>query len=711
MAAAGPGSKRLDAERGSVQPALINALALPIYPKALVPRAGVEPARPCGHRFLRPTRLPVPPPRRRPAWARPYYRPVRGGLIAVLILVLDRLRATAGRPARRSRRTRRGRPAPRPDPHLRPARHATDPARHEPARLRLHRRVAAARPASRNAITAGRASRPATTASSSSSTPSCPTFTVKRQAKPVFTQGGSGQTVTLSGTAGILVIGPLGDRRHHLHGLDRLVHSRLPSPQRGAPDPGLRRLRLVGARPELGARACGCSRSSDPSRLVVDLPDIQQNLGRRWPIQPPPPLTALQSRSKPRRRPPPAKAKAASVAAADAAAGLRSSSWSWPRCWCWAAATGSWSSRLRRGQRRPRPWSSTAAGRGRAQRQRLHAGAQALNAGNSVATQAKGHAAIQFPDGSFVRMSPDTTVTGQAASSCSKNGQPAVGDAPAEDRTHARVVQHLIGGATFKVGGHSVSAQVRGTEFEMLVRRRRQQPDQGVRRHREGERQDDRSRSAKGQEIDADNNGNSLRAPRRSDRDMQDPYQLVARVSRAVSGGGNSAGTLQIIDRENLATGQTAEVDYQLGGGIAQRRALLPRQLHDAVGHRPERRRARLAAERRRRWSATSTVRRACGGRSCARSTFPAVSPGRSRAPTNAVCGGEKVDTGTMVREILSNAQLSSGLANSGAPASPSRSRASRATRRASTTTRTSAASRCRGRSTSTPPRPTSAPC
>jgi len=32
-----------------------------------------------------------------------------------------------------------------------------------------------------------------------------PAFTVKRQAKPVFSQGGSGQTITLSGTAGILV--------------------------------------------------------------------------------------------------------------------------------------------------------------------------------------------------------------------------------------------------------------------------------------------------------------------------------------------------------------------------------------------------------------------------------------------------------------------------------------------------------------------------
>ena len=32
-----------------------------------------------------------------------------------------------------------------------------------------------------------------------------PSFTVKRQPKPVFTQGASGQTITLSGTAGVLV--------------------------------------------------------------------------------------------------------------------------------------------------------------------------------------------------------------------------------------------------------------------------------------------------------------------------------------------------------------------------------------------------------------------------------------------------------------------------------------------------------------------------
>ena len=78
---------------------------------------------------------------------------------------------------------------------------------------------------------------------------------------------------------------------------------------------------------------------------------------------------------------------------------------------------------------------------------------QALNAGNEVATQAKGHAAIQFPDGSFVRISPDTTVqitkvqlekTGnlQSAEVSQKIGRTFVN------------VQHLVGGATFKVAGH-----------------------------------------------------------------------------------------------------------------------------------------------------------------------------------------------------------------------------------------------------------------
>ena len=94
---------------------------------------------------------------------------------------------------------------------------------------------------------------------------------------------------------------------------------------------------------------------------------------------------------------------------------------------------------------------------------------QALNAGNEVATQATGHAAIQFPDGSFVRMSPNTTVQVTSVQ-LQKNGNLQSAEVAQKiGRTFVNV-QHLVGGSTFKVGGHSVSAQVRGTQFEMLVR-------------------------------------------------------------------------------------------------------------------------------------------------------------------------------------------------------------------------------------------------
>src|SRR3989442_14839137 len=55
---------------------------------AVVPRAGVEPARPCGRRFLTPTRLPVPPPRRASGRPRPYHWPVRAGLALLVISIL-----------------------------------------------------------------------------------------------------------------------------------------------------------------------------------------------------------------------------------------------------------------------------------------------------------------------------------------------------------------------------------------------------------------------------------------------------------------------------------------------------------------------------------------------------------------------------------------------------------------------------------------------
>src|SRR3984893_6409547 len=94
---------------------------------------------------------------------------------------------------------------------------------------------------------------------------------------------------------------------------------------------------------------------------------------------------------------------------------------------------------------------------------------QQLTAGNSVRTGHAGHAAIQFPDGSNTRMAPDTTVTVTAAQLTHDGKLQSASLVQKVGRTFSSV-QHLSNGAPFQVGGHSVSASVRGTEFEVLVR-------------------------------------------------------------------------------------------------------------------------------------------------------------------------------------------------------------------------------------------------
>src|SRR6202163_2125452 len=89
---------------------------------------------------------------------------------------------------------------------------------------------------------------------------------------------------------------------------------------------------------------------------------------------------------------------------------------------------------------------------------------EALNPNDTVHTGAGGHAAIQFPDGSYVRMSPDTQVTLTSAQ-LQKNGNlQSASVAQRIGRTFSSV-EHLASGASFQGAGHSVSAQVRGTQF------------------------------------------------------------------------------------------------------------------------------------------------------------------------------------------------------------------------------------------------------
>src|SRR6266571_8674164 len=70
-----------------------------------------------------------------------------------------------------------------------------------------------------------------------------------------------------------------------------------------------------------------------------------------------------------------------------------------------------------------------------------------LNAGQEVATQDKGNAAIQFPDGSYLKLSPSTTVQIQEVQ-LQKTGQLQNAELLQKTGRTLANVQHLVGGAT-----------------------------------------------------------------------------------------------------------------------------------------------------------------------------------------------------------------------------------------------------------------------
>ena len=97
-----------------------------------------------------------------------------------------------------------------------------------------------------------------------------PTYTVKRQAKPVFTLGGSGQTVTLSGTSGILVSVHSATGATTFTGSTDLVHSDFQVLKEARQTQDFEGYVSWG----LGVSRPTCMRVftlSDPARLVVDL--------------------------------------------------------------------------------------------------------------------------------------------------------------------------------------------------------------------------------------------------------------------------------------------------------------------------------------------------------------------------------------------------------------------------------------------------------
>jgi len=282
---------------------------------------------------------------------------------------------------------------------------------------------------------------------------------------------------------------------------------------------------------------------------------------------------------------------------------------------------------------------------------------EALNANDTVATQAGGHASIQFPDGSYIRMSPQTTVQVTSIQLQKAGNVQAIEAVQKTGRTLVNV-QHLASGATFKVNGHSVSAAVRGTQFEMLVRTNNTNLikvfDGTVRVAGQST-----VNVTAGNEVAVDTNG-KLSPVRPIQRDPNDPYPLAAQCSRAVSGG-TTAGTAQTTTGDSISTGQTAEVDYDSPGGTVNAAMCYPGSSMTLSVIDPNGNEHRLAG-------ATSAVP-GPAGRYRAIVHAVDVAPAEAWAvsfATNAGCAAGNVDSGGVVRETLSNSQISTALAESG---------------------------------------------
>jgi len=288
---------------------------------------------------------------------------------------------------------------------------------------------------------------------------------------------------------------------------------------------------------------------------------------------------------------------------------------------------------------------------------------QELTAGNIVRTGDQGHAMIQFPDGSFVRMSPTTTVTVTAAQLSHDGNLQSVSLSQKIGRTFTNV-QHLVSGASFQVGGHAVSASVRGTQFEILVRANFTNLikvfDGTVKVQGQGATI---ATLTAGQQIDAEVpgrlSGQGLIKP-----EAADPYFLEAQCARTVSAG-NNLGTVQTSTGEGLATGQTAEADYSSPGGtlsiaLCYSGSSMTLTIIDPAGN------AHTSKDSSRPLQANL---RGSPGRYRAIVKAEDVPGGEAWAvsfATNGSCSAEPVDTGGFVRQTVSNDQLSQSLASSG---------------------------------------------
>ncbi|HVH62869.1 MAG TPA: FecR family protein [Candidatus Dormibacteraeota bacterium] len=287
---------------------------------------------------------------------------------------------------------------------------------------------------------------------------------------------------------------------------------------------------------------------------------------------------------------------------------------------------------------------------------------QSLNADDTVATGAGGHGAIEFPDGSYVRMAPNTTMQISKVQLQRNGNVQAIALQQKVGRTFTDV-QHLASGATFTVNGHSVSAEVRGTQFEVLVR------SDGTNRiwafsGRVAVSGKSQVTLNAGQEIDGDANGD-LTNLRSNQFDPQDAFPLAQQCESSASNR-NNAGTTQVTTGDNLSSGQSAETDYNSPGGKLTLDFCYPGSLMSVTVVDPN------GTAHSKQGSAPVSITIPDGPPGVYKATVRAIDVPATGEPyalafaTDIACSAASVDSGGVVRETLSNSQISTALAEAG---------------------------------------------
>jgi hypothetical protein len=186
-----------------------------------------------------------------------------------------------------------------------------------------------------------------------------------------------------------------------------------------------------------------------------------------------------------------------------------------------------------------------------------------VHPGDKLETSANGRSLVQFQDGSITRLGPSTKITLDAAEFDKQGHLHDVSMSQQAGRTLS-TVQKLVGAnAKFNVAGHSATASVRGTKFELITN-----PDGSARlKTFAGLVSFGNVLVPAGQQADASPSG-VVSKPVPITPDPADPFTLWLASEEAAKAAGQPATAQTSFDQTALGTGQTAaQPDYNSAGG------------------------------------------------------------------------------------------------------------------------------------------------